>query len=63
MVVDIVARGPAAIAGIRGASEVGLLGNLRVPIGADYLLAIEGSRRDRQDLPVLLETKHQVGDR
>jgi len=64
MVVDVVARGPAAIAGIRGPSEVGLLGNLRVPIGADYILAIEGDPiATDQDLTVLLETKHRVGNR
>jgi S1-C subfamily serine protease len=64
MVVDIVARGPAAIAGIRGPSEMGLLGNLRVPIGADYILAIDGEPiATDQDLTVLLETKHRVGDR
>ena len=64
MIVGLVARGPAAKAGIRGPSEVGLLGNLRVPIGADYLLAIDGEpvTTDR-DLTVLLETKHRVGDR
>jgi S1-C subfamily serine protease len=64
MVVGLVARGPAATAGIRGPSQVGRLGNLRVPIGADYILAIDGDpvTTDR-DLTVLLETKHRVGDR
>jgi S1-C subfamily serine protease len=64
MVVGLVARGPAATAGIRGPSQVGQLGNLRVPLGADYILAIDGDpvATDR-DLTVLLETKHRVGDR
>jgi S1-C subfamily serine protease len=64
MVVGLAARGPSARAGIRGPSEVGLLGNLRVPIGADYVLALDGEpvRTDR-DITVLLETKHRVGDR
>ena len=64
MVAGLVARGPAASGGIRGPSEVGLLGNLRVPIGADYILAIDGEpvTTDR-DITVLLETKHRVGDR
>ena len=64
MVVGLSARGPAARAGVRGPSEVGLLGNLRVPIGADYILAVDGEpvTTDR-DLTVLLETKHRVGDR
>jgi len=64
MVAGLVAHGPAASGGIRGPSEVGLLGNLRVPIGADYILAIDGEpvTTDR-DITVLLETKHRVGDR
>lgn len=64
MVVGLVARGPASTAGIRGPSQVGRLGNLRVPIGADYVLAIDGDpvATDR-DITVLLETKHRVGDR
>jgi S1-C subfamily serine protease len=64
MVVGLSTRGPSARAGIRGPSEVGLLGNLRVPIGADYILAVDGEpvTTDR-DLTVLLETKHRVGDR
>jgi S1-C subfamily serine protease len=35
-----------------------------VPIGADYILAVDGEpvTTDR-DLTVLLETKHRVGDR
>jgi S1-C subfamily serine protease len=64
MVADLASRGPAARAGMRGPSEVGLLGNLRVPIGADYILAIDGEpvTTDR-DLTVILETQHRVGDR
>ncbi len=64
MVAGLVMRGPAARGGIRGPSQVGLLGNLRVPIGADYVLAIDGEPvpTDR-DLTVLLETRHRVGDR
>ncbi len=64
MLVGLVARGPAATAGLRGPSEVGLLGNLRVPIGADYILALDGEpvTTDR-DITVLLETTHRVGDR
>jgi S1-C subfamily serine protease len=64
MVAGLVTRGPAAAGGIRGPSEVGRLGNLRVPVGADYVLAIDGEpvATDR-DVMVLLETKHRVGDR
>jgi S1-C subfamily serine protease len=64
LVVDVVARGPAAAAGIRGPSEMGVLGNLRIPLGSDYILAIDGEPlKTEQDLTVLLETRHRVGDR
>jgi S1-C subfamily serine protease len=63
MVAGVAARGPAAAGGIRGPSQVGLLGNLRVPIGADYILALDGEpvATDR-DITVFLETKRRVGD-
>ncbi len=63
MVAGLVARGPAATSGIRGPSQVGLLGNLRVPIGADYVLALDGEpvSTDR-DITVYLETRRRVGD-
>jgi S1-C subfamily serine protease len=64
LVADIVSRGPAASAGIRGPSQMGVMGNLRIPLGADYILAIDGEPlKSDQDLTVLLETKHRVGDR
>jgi S1-C subfamily serine protease len=64
LVADVVSRGPAASAGIRGPSQMGVMGNLRIPLGADYILAIDGEPlQTDQDLTVLLETKHRVGDR
>jgi S1-C subfamily serine protease len=64
LVADVVSRGPAASAGIRGPSQMGVMGNLRIPLGADYILAIDGAPlQTDQDLTVLLETKHRVGDR
>jgi S1-C subfamily serine protease len=64
LVARLVARGPAATAGIRGPSQVGLLGNLAIPLGADYILAIDGEPVTMsRDITVLLETKHRVGDR
>jgi S1-C subfamily serine protease len=64
MVVGVAAGGPAARAGIRGPEEIGLLGNLRIPLGADYILAIEDQTvTSDRDLTILLETKHRVGDR
>ncbi|MGH9324845.1 MAG: S1C family serine protease [Vicinamibacteria bacterium] len=64
LVARMVSRGPAAAAGIRGPTQVGLLGNLTIPLGADYILAIEGEpvKSDR-DLTVILETRHRAGER
>jgi S1-C subfamily serine protease len=63
VVANLVSGGPAAAAGMRGPSQVGQLGNLRIPLGADYILAIEGvAIESDRDLTVVLETKHRVGD-
>lgn len=63
LVADVVRGGPAAKAGIRGPQRMGLLGNLRIPLGADYILAIgDEPVRTSRDLTVLLETRHFVGD-
>lgn len=63
MVRAVAAGGPAARAGIRGASRVGRLGNLRIRYGGDYLLAVDGERvASRRDLMLLLETNYRVGD-
>lgn len=63
MVRAVAAGGPAARAGLRGASRVGRLGNLRIRYGGDYLLAVDGERvASRRDLMLLLETNYRVGD-
>lgn len=63
MVRAVAAGGPAARAGIRGASRVGRLGNLRIRYGGDYLLAVGGEPvASRRDLMLLLETNYRVGD-
>lgn len=63
LIAEVFRRGPAAVAGMRGPQRMGRLGNLRVPIGADYILAIgDAPVRTRRDLTVLLETQYRVGD-
>ncbi len=62
-VVEVVRGGPAAQAGIRGARRTVRLGNLRVPLGGDFIVAINGKPlKDYRGLTVLLETRTQVGD-
>ena len=63
LVAEALRRGPAGLAGIRGPSRMGRLGNLRIPLGADYILAVGGEPiRTRRELTVLLESRHRVGD-
>lgn len=63
MVRAVAAEGPAARAGVRGASRVGRLGNLRIRYGGDYLLSVDGEPvASRRDLLLLLETNYRVGD-
>jgi S1-C subfamily serine protease len=63
LVAEVYRRGPASVAGIRGPQRLGRLGNLRIPLGADYILAIGNEPvRTRRDLTVLLESQYRVGD-
>lgn len=64
LMIRAVARGgPADRAGLRGAGQVGRIGNLRVRYGGDYLLAVDGREvRTERDLLLLLETNYRVGD-
>ena len=64
LMIRAVARGgPADRAGLRGAGEVGRIGNLRVRYGGDYLLAVDGRAvSTERDLLLLLETNYRVGD-
>jgi len=63
LVAKVIRRGPASAAGIRGPRRMGRLGNLRVPLGADYILAIgDEPVPTRRDLTVVLETQYRVGD-
>ena len=63
LVAQSILGGPAHRAGIRGPNQMGRLGNLRVPLGADFVLAINDEpTRTRQELTVTLESNHRVGD-
>ena len=64
LMIRAVARGgPADRAGLRGAGQVGRIGNLRIRYGGDYLLAVDGRTvSSERDLLLLLETNYRVGD-
>jgi S1-C subfamily serine protease len=63
IVLEVTPGGPAARAGIRGPDQVVSLGNGRVPVGMDIILAINGEPvTDFQELTVYLESETQVGD-
>ncbi len=55
--------GPAAQAGIRGPDEAVIVGNARVPVGMDIIVAVNGEPiTSFRELTVYLETETQVGD-
>ncbi|NLE77725.1 MAG: trypsin-like serine protease, partial [Chloroflexi bacterium] len=50
--------------GLRGADRVVRLGNLRLPVGGDIVVGVDGRRAvDLRTLMVYLETNRRVGDR
>ncbi len=63
LVVEVVENSPAAEAGIHGATQEVLVGNTRVPVGGDILVAVNDTPvTSFKDLTVYLETETQVGD-
>ena len=63
LIVEVVRRGPAARAGLRGGRQVVRSGNVRVPIGGDVIAAINGEPiKDYRGLNVYLETETRVGE-
>jgi S1-C subfamily serine protease len=64
LVAEVVRRGPAHRANIRGAQQIVRIGNYRVPLGGDFILSINDDViKDRRDLNVILETRTRVGER
>jgi len=63
LLVQMYDNAPLAAAGVRGAQSEAIIGNQRVYIGGDILLAVDGVPVSRlEDLEVLLEDNYRVGD-
>lgn len=63
ILLEVISGGPAAQAGIRSPDGVVIVGNTRVPVGMDIIIAINGEPvTSFRDLTVYLETETQVGD-
>ncbi len=63
LVIEAVADAPAARAGIRGGNQILIVGNRRVPVGGDVIVALNGQAvSSLRELTVYLETQTQVGD-
>jgi S1-C subfamily serine protease len=63
LVIEVASGTPAAQAGLRGATEVVVLGRYRIPIGGDIITHIDDQPVPTlEELTVYLETQTQVGD-
>ena len=63
LVIQVVRGGPADRAGIRGGSEPAFLGNQRIMLGGDLIVAIDGNPvQDSQDLTQIMNN-HRAGDK
>ena len=63
LVLETVAGGPAAKAGMRGGSRVVRFGSVRVPLDGDIIVAVAGQPvKNFQELTVYLENETIVGD-
>ena len=63
ILLEVASGGPAARAGLRGPNKVVIIGNTRVPVGMDIIIAVNDQPLTSfRDLTVYLETKTQVGD-
>jgi S1-C subfamily serine protease len=64
LVAEVLRNGPAYDAGLQGAQRIVRIGNLRVPLGGDFILSINNEPlKDNRSLNVLLETQTRVGER
>lgn len=63
MILEVVPNSPADAAGLQGGDRVAVVGNTRVPVGGDIIVAInEESIRGWSDLNIYLELETRVGE-
>jgi S1-C subfamily serine protease len=63
MIIEVVANAPAAKAGLQGADATVQIGNTRIPVGGDIILAMDGQPvKTLQDLTIRLDATKQVGE-
>ncbi|MBN1810926.1 MAG: trypsin-like peptidase domain-containing protein [Anaerolineae bacterium] len=63
LIIEVASGTPAAQAGLRGATQVVVLGRYRIPIGGDIITRINDQPAPTlEELTVYLETQTQVGD-
>ena len=60
---DVFRDGSAAFAGLRGADRVVRVGNYRIPMGGDFVTAIDGRKVDSSDVLRRVMAKKRVGDK
>lgn len=59
---DVFDGGSAAAAGLKGADHVVRVGNYRIPMGGDFVTAIDGRKVDSSDVLRRVMAKKRVGD-
>jgi len=62
LILEVVPGGPAEKAGIRGGRRIVRIGNARVPLGGDVILALNGQTIERTDQLTLTLEQYDVGD-
>ncbi len=62
LILSLVPKGPAELAGLRGGRELVIIGNLQLPVGGDVLVAIDGKpARSREEVARTIEG-HRPGE-
>lgn len=60
---DVFEGSSGAAAGLRGADQVVRVGNYRIPVGGDFITAVDGRKVDSSDVLQRVMAKKRVGDK